>query len=105
MNRSSSIVTDVNPDPFADATPDGATDIVDVGDNKAILFYPDGTVRFQHTCDRTAQGRGVIVCAPLLRIGHGHSIRQRDPLTISPSLRCGDCGTHGYIHDSIWGAR
>lgn len=102
MNRTPGIVTNVSPDPFADATQPGATEHVALDTDKTILFYPDGAVRFRHTCDRTAQDRGVIICAPLLRIGNGHSIRQRTPLTISPSIRCGDCSLHGWVHDGTW---
>ena len=92
----------MQPDPFADATQPGATDWVALDTDKMVLFYPDGTVRFRHTCDRTPQGRGVIICAPLLRIGNGHTVTHRTPLTISPSIHCGDCGQHGGIWDGTW---
>lgn len=90
------------PDPFADATEPGAIERVDLGADLAVLFYADGSARFQHVCDRTATGRGVIICAPLLRLGNGHTITCRTPLTITPSILCSDCGTHGFVHTARW---
>lgn len=78
-----------------------------------LLNYPDGTVRFEHRCDRGE--RGVIVCAPALQIGpengHGHAITHdgegtrnhpRGKPTVSPSILCSDCGLHGFIVDGVW---
>lgn len=65
-----------------------------------VLFYEDGTARFEHRCDRG--DRGVIICAPLLRLGEGHTITQDDPLTITPSILCPDCGTHGFVTEGKW---
>lgn len=77
---------------------------VDVGSGHVVLFYRDGqnvTARFQHRCDRGA--RGVVICAPLLQVPHGHQVVSRDPLTISPSILCTDCGTHGFVTNGVWG--
>lgn len=63
-----------------------------------VMWYSDGSARFEHRCDRGE--RGVVVCAPLL--GDQHTIVQRDPLTISPSILCPDCGTHGFIRNGRW---
>ena len=76
-----------------------------------LLTYSNGTVRFEHRCDRGA--RGVIICAPALRIGSGHSITYspckrpacrgtHDVPTVRPSISCPDCGTHGFITDGRW---
>ena len=74
-----------------------------------LLYYPDGTVRFEHRCDRGQ--RGVIICAPVLRIGHGHTITRNDrgthenpqgQPTVRASVLCPDCGTHGFITDGWW---
>lgn len=70
------------------------------GPSYRILFYRDGTARFEHRCDRG--DRGVVVCAPALQLGAGHAIEQRDPLTISPSILCPDCGTHGFVRAGRW---
>lgn len=64
-----------------------------------LLFYPDGTVRFEHECDRG--GCGVVICAPVLAIGT-HRIVNADPITIEPSLCCPDCDTHGFIRNGRW---
>lgn len=65
-----------------------------------VLFYEDSTARFEHRCDRG--DRGVVICAPAMQLDNGHTILQADPLTISPSILCPDCGTHGFIRDGRW---
>lgn len=76
-----------------------------------LLTYADGTVRFEHRCDRGE--RGVIICAPTLQIGSGHTLAygpcQRpecngvhEAPTVTPSILCPDCGTHGFITDGRW---
>lgn len=66
-----------------------------------ILEWQPGVMGFEHRCDRGE--RGVIICAPLLQLNKGgHVIVQADPLTISPSILCGDCGTHGFVRDGRW---
>lgn len=85
----------------------GAVRVLDVGDDKALLFYDDGTVRFRHLCDRTALDRGVVICAPALQTGpHGDGHRVVDDggsaVTVEPSIACPDCGTHGYVRSGIW---
>lgn len=30
------------------------------------------------------------------------TVEQEEPLTISPSIDCGDCGCHGYIKEGRW---
>ncbi len=66
----------------------------------SIMFYEDGTARFEHRCDRG--DRGVVICAPALQLGNGHRIEQDDPLAITPSILCPDCDTHGFIRDGRW---
>lgn len=66
-----------------------------------LLFYEaTGEWRFEHVCDRSARGAGVIICAPLL--SDMHVIVTLDPLTITPSIMCSDCGTHGLVRDDAW---
>jgi hypothetical protein len=74
--------------------------VVHVGYDHAIHFYSDGSARFAHECDRGE--RGLVRCAPLLQLDGGHQIVTRYPLTIRPSILCGDCGTHGFITDGRW---
>lgn len=76
--------------------------VVEVGDDKALLFMADGTVRFRHVCDRSARDAGTIVCSPAL--SDLHTVRSDDPVDVSPSILCSDCGTHGYVRDGAWEA-
>lgn len=81
---------------------------IDGLDDCALLGYSDGRVRFHHRCDRGA--RGVIICAPSLSPGHDVRVTARDITTpglglmisVSPSILCNDCGTHGFIAESAW---
>lgn len=34
--------------------------------------------------------------------GHGWDVLSMEPLTLSPSLLCRLCGSHGFIRDSKW---
>lgn len=70
------------------------------GPTYRVLFYEDGTARFEHRCDRGE--RGVVICAPLLQLDNGHRIVNREPLTVEPSILCGDCGTHGFVRAGRW---
>jgi hypothetical protein len=75
------------------------------GDSYRILFYKDGVARFEHLCDRG--DRGVIICAPRLgpahQIGrHPHPMSGRPSITITPSILCPDCGTHGFVRNGSW---
>ena len=85
--------------------PSGWDSREEVANAKALLTYPDGTVRFEHVCDRGQ--RGVIICAPLLQLGHGHTLTRSpdvadDPPTVHPSILCDDCGTHGFVEHGVW---
>lgn len=97
----------------------------DLGDDMALLGYYFGEVtggpragwdhlanpprwygptRFRHRCDRGP--RGVIICAPLLSEGPGgHVVTGTDAgSTVTPSILCTDCGTHGFVTDDQWRA-
>lgn len=71
-----------------------------LGPTYRVLWYADGTARFEHRCDRGV--RGTVICAPLLQLDAGHRVVSRDPLTIEPSILCPDCGTHGFITEGRW---
>lgn len=68
-----------------------------------LLFYPDGTVRFAHTCNRGSK-RGVIVCAPRLTMPNGHVVTdaRTEHVTVTPSILCEDCGRHGFVTSGQW---
>lgn len=75
-------------------------DLIDL--ERSLLTYPDRTIRFQHRCDRGP--RGIIICAPALQIGNGHTLTRGidDQPTVVASIACPDCGTHGYVTDGRW---
>jgi len=64
------------------------------------LFYDDGTCRIEHKCK--VIGGVQIICAPALRLADGHTIVAEDPLTVTPSILCPDCGLHGFITEGRW---
>jgi hypothetical protein len=66
------------------------------GDDHRILFYEDGTARFEHRCWRWEDES--VICAPVL---FDHQIT-RDPLVITPSIDCPDCRLHGLIINGRW---
>lgn len=74
------------------------------GPSFRLLYYPDGSVRFEHRCDRGE--RGVIICAPALQIGRGHTVTKPPggAPTVRASVLCPDCNTHGFITDGRWHA-
>lgn len=77
---------------------------VDLGDDRAILFMEDGTVRFRHVCGGTYVP---MIVAPALQMGNGHEIIQRDPLTIRASIACDverGCMEHGFVTNGKWEA-
>lgn len=75
-----------------------------LGDDMRMLCYRSNQSDpqawgFAHRCDRG--DRGVILCAPRLD-ATGHRIEVADPLTVSPSILCPDCGTHGFVRAGKW---
>ena len=76
------------------------------GPTYRLLTYPDGMVRFEHRCNRGA--RGTIISAPALDPSHvitrGEVTRdsRRGVPTVTPSILCPDCGTHGFITNGRW---
>lgn len=94
---------EVGPDDIPDLVERGWGEAVVVSDDPPIraLFYPDGTVRLEHHCMRPRDGLTLKV-APRLQLDAGHTIVQRDPLTVDPSCGCSDCGLHGWVRDGTW---
>lgn len=79
------------------------------GPSYRLLFWSDTRVGFEHRCDRGE--RGTIICAPaLMNVGQpgGHQITwspdQAGQMksTITPSILCPDCGTHGFVRNGRW---
>lgn len=76
---------------------------VRLGEVMAMLHYPDGTWRFRHDCKEWFYDDGQahrLVCAP--ELNGAHVIETEEPLTISPSILCLDCNTHGFVRNSLW---
>jgi hypothetical protein len=72
---------------LVDATPTGEERVVTLGEAKALVFYPDGTVRFRHVCDRSARNAGTLICAPALALGQGHTLTETDQgVTVRASI-------------------
>lgn len=75
-----------------------------------IVLMLDGRRLFSHVCDRRVSNpnrhsrftanAGVIRCAPELDVAH--RTESTDPLTITPSILCLDCGLHGYVRAGRW---
>lgn len=73
---------------------------VDVGSEVRLHQYKDGWWRVSHLC-KMIDSDDRIRSAPELTRG-GHVIVSTDPLTISPSILCTDCGLHGFVTDGRW---
>ena len=75
---------------------------VDFGGDRAILFMADGSVRFRHLCHGVYT---LMIIAPALQIGNGHTVVTRAPLTIVASIACDwerGCTEHGFVTDGKW---
>lgn len=78
----------------------GWTERVDLGEGRAVLFYDDEPPRFEHICHRTRINDGLtLIIAPSMSL---HTVVQRDPLTITASVACGDCNIHGWVTNGEW---
>lgn len=83
---------------------------VDVGSGVFALFTDEpktgaSRIAIEHVCTRPRDGMTLRV-APFLTADkpsqRGHQLLSEDPLTVSPSILCGDCGLHGFIRDGHW---
>lgn len=76
--------------------------IAPLGRQMSLRFYEGGAVRFEHPC-KVVGDNEQIVCAPLLQTGGGHTVTpDGDSITVSPSISCPDCGTHGFVTVGVW---
>lgn len=61
---------------------------------------------FDHDCDsdvaRWARGEGFKSETRLPLGPDGWQVVQREPLTIAPSILCGQCGLHGFWREGRW---
>lgn len=73
--------------------PDGS-----LGPKHQLLEYSDRWA-FRHLCDRGP--RGIIICAPRLDL-HTITVDDEGYVTVTPSILCADCMTHGHITRNVW---
>lgn len=69
----------------------------------AMVLSGDGQWRFRHECKTWFDEEGEphqLICAPLLH--PAHEVLSLIPLTITPSVLCSDCNTHGFVRDGVW---
>ena len=68
------------------------SDVAKDWSEKGHPLDPDSAAFFQN-------GRN----ARMLPLGpEGWTVTSKDPLTISPSIACGSCTTHGFVRDGQW---
>lgn len=68
------------------------------GPDYRLLWYANGDLRFEHPC--IAGDGSACINAPLIT---KHDVAERDgKVTISPSILCHGCNTHGFIAESRW---
>lgn len=79
---------------------EAVVDVVDVGGGVRMAKVDDPARRYlvEHTCKTV--GDTTLVIAPSLSAGH--QVLSEDPLTITPSILCPDCGLHGFVTEGLW---
>jgi hypothetical protein len=94
----------VSLDAILDLRQPGWTRRDDHGSGVASLHYADGAIRIEHSCTRPRDGMTLLVAPMLTKQGEpgGHQVTSLDPLTVSPSILCDDCGLHGFIVAGRW---
>lgn len=89
----------------------GVTDAVNIGHNTWISFKRDADGNeiglFEwHDCAHDFCAGGIYFDNEHARRawprGPFWTVETREPLTISPSLACGNCGHHGFIRSGVW---
>lgn len=75
---------------------------IDVGDGYTFTprYYEGELHGFDHAHPRSDG----TVCAPhWIPVGlRGWELHSLDPLTLSPSLLCRACGSHGFVREGKW---
>jgi hypothetical protein len=73
-------------------------DVVDLGNGYAYRWSQDGRSSIALRCPHRERS------IPLIRDvdDEGWNVVREDPLTLSPSISCLDCGCHGHIVDDRW---
>lgn len=71
------------------------------GITEAEIRFIDGVpggLYYEHQCVRAKPTPGYIPFGP----PQGWTLEKLEPLTLSPSLLCRQCGHHGFIRDGRW---
>lgn len=96
-------------DPIPDLRPEHERR-VDLGSGVFALFTDEpktgaSRIAIEHVCTRPRDGMTLRI-APFLTADkpnqRGHQLLSEDPLTVTPSVLCADCGLHGFITDGVW---
>lgn len=70
------------------------TDIISEDEGPYLWLEPDGTLMFKHNCDIGLNLHSLPRCI--------WQVTQEFPLSISPSIKCGYCGAHGWYREGVW---
>lgn len=89
----------------ASAAPESIVRLVDLG--PVVLIEVNGPRRYlvEHLCksftydDEPGVRHDIYACPHL---DPAHVIVAADPLTITPSILCPDCGLHGFVTGGVW---
>lgn len=78
----------------------------DLGSGIELVEHTDGTIRFHHPCKSIEYVDDdevhTLRCGPALAPGHLVVWPAGGPPTVSPSVLCPDCSTHGFVVDGAW---
>ena len=88
-------------EPIPELVSPGYDRVVDHGKVQTV-WWPNGEVGLRHHCTRPRDGRTLTVAPRLQLHGGGHTVVSIDPVTITPSCGCDDCGLHGFLTDGVW---
>lgn len=72
--------------------------VVDLGLGLDLLYMTDGKLRIAHDCKLIGDDKRERVLLPL----DPRAIFTPAPVTITPSIRCDECGLGGWVIRGIW---
>ena len=72
--------------------------IVDLGLGLDLVYMADGTLRLGHDCKLIGDDQRERVLLPL----DARTIFTPAPVTITPSIRCDECGLAGWVIRGLW---
>lgn len=72
--------------------------VTDLGLGLELLFMEDGTLRLAHNCKLVGEDQRERVLLHL----NPRTIFTPEPVTITPSIRCDECGLAGWVIRGQW---